>query len=695
LRRSSLALILALFMPLSLEARAESWSAQRGGELPGGDRPASLQVEPLSLTLEIGETAEIIATVLDENGTAVIAPTIFLSRSRRNLTVTNEGRVDAVGAGDFTILVRVPVPRGGRDGRRGRDRGDNADADGGPDPLAVEIAVTVLDPPLDRIEVIGLADTLYAGSLISAGFTAFDQLDVERPDAVLTFETMDPEIAGIDRFGLVSARRPGSTNLRVTAEDARGSEPVVRQIPIRVEVNPAIRLELAPDTVDARTGDVIRFEATGIDRSGVPVADLPVFYTVHTYASPANPAAPSSAEVTLDGRFVAELPGRYRVLATSGWLSATATIDIEPRNVAQNVRVLGREPMLDQHTSDLWVWESSDGRDYAITGTWRADGHAYVWDVTDSDNIEMVDSVQVDARTVNDVKVSADGNLAVISREGASNRQNGVVLLDISDPSNVTEISSFSDELTGGVHNTFLYENHLYALSAGRRYDIINVAEPGLPFRVGRFELDTPAHSIHDVWVDDGIAYSSNWNDGVVLVDVGNGIAGGSPGNPVQFAQYADPFGHTHAAFPFRSESTGKFYVIMGDEYFPTGFNTEGPTVSGGYMHIVDFSDLENPLEVARFEVPEAGSHNLWVEGDVLYAAFYNGGLRVVDLSGELMGDLFRQGREIASFVPKDAEGVIPNESMVWGAQPHKDAIYLSDWNSGLWVIQLTRPEVD
>ena len=27
---------------------------------------------------------------------------------------------------------------------------------------------------------------------------------------------------------------------------------------------------------------------------------------------------------------------------------------------------------------------------------------------------------------------------------------------------------------------------------------------------VGRFELDTPGHGIHDVWISDGVAFSSN-----------------------------------------------------------------------------------------------------------------------------------------------------------------------------------------
>jgi len=207
---------------------------------------------------------------------------------------------------------------------------------------------------------------------------------------------------------------------------------------------------------------------------------------------------------------------------------------------------------------------------------------------------------------------------------------------------------------TCGVHNIFISKNHVYALSAGRKYYIINIEDPKSPRIVNNFELGTPGHSIHDVWVEDGIAYSSNWSDGVQLVDVGNGIAGGSPENPKHIASYAYPSGANHAAFPYRSKATGKFYVIAGDEMFPYGLNLNQENIAGGFLHIIDFTDLENPEEIARFEVPGAGSHNLWIEDDILYVAFYNGGVRVVDLSGELMGDLFKQGREIGWIIPSD-----------------------------------------
>ena len=97
---------------------------------------------------------------------------------------------------------------------------------------------------------------------------------------------------------------------------------------------------------------------------------------------------------------------------------------------------------------------------------------------------------------------------------------------------------------------------------------------------MGVYELDTPGHSIHDVWIEDGIAYSSNWADGVHAVDVGGlefdetdrsskqfnpllAKAGqGSPSNPVHLADLKDPNGHNHAAFPFKSQSTEKSLLV-------------------------------------------------------------------------------------------------------------------------------------
>jgi len=112
-----------------------------------------------------------------------------------------------------------------------------------------------------------------------------------------------------------------------------------------------------------------------------------------------------------------------------------------------------------------------------------------------------------------------------------------------------------------------------------------------------------------------------------------------------------------------------------------------------GGFHFLDFTDINNPKEVALYDIPEAGSHNHWIKGDTLYAAYYQGGLRIVDISGELMGDLYRQGREIAFFQTGHQKGHIPNAPNVWGTIPYKGLIFFTDMYSGLYCVRLVEKD--
>jgi hypothetical protein len=108
-----------------------------------------------------------------------------------------------------------------------------------------------------------------------------------------------------------------------------------------------------------------------------------------------------------------------------------------------------------------------------------------------------------------------------------------------------------------------------------------------------------------------------------------------------------------------------------------------------GYTHIVDFTDPENPTNVARYQNPEFGSHDIVVEDDILYQAYYDGGMRVVDVAGELMGNLQEQGRGIAVVKPYDPRGFTANAPYTMNAMPDKGHVFFTDFNSGLWVIKL------
>ena len=82
---------------------------------PDFGRIASIEVTPASLTLEVGESANLTARALDEDGNEVEAPIVYISRSRRNVSVTDQGVVEAYGPGRYTIVVMVPGGGGQQD----------------------------------------------------------------------------------------------------------------------------------------------------------------------------------------------------------------------------------------------------------------------------------------------------------------------------------------------------------------------------------------------------------------------------------------------------------------------------------------------------------------------------------------------------------------------------------------------------
>ena len=656
--------------------------------------------EPDSISLNLGETETITIKLVDADGKLSNNPFLIYGQPRRSLKT--DPRIS-----DSTGIARVTIQPYKSGDLKLRTRSIAVKRI---DRVYGTMKVHVPEPALKKIVFVNLEDELYSNTSFELKANVLDEANQLRSDQQVYYSSSNSKVVDINTIGILTAYKPG----KVTISAKAGG--ISQDFNLKVKKNPVVDLSIEIKNKKIRTGDVERIIANAYDRRKKLITDVPIVFSYSGKADYGR-GLPAAAQITSDGRFVAETAGTYTVSASVNGLVRAQTIEVEKRNVSKDIQLVGYGLVSNVKTSDLWIWPGigkHKGKDFAVTGTWGANGEAYFWDVTDPANMVIIDTVTVDARTVNDVKISEDGRVGVITREGASDRKNGFVILDVSDPYNVTISAAYNDDMTGGVHNAFIYENHVYAVNNGRKYDIINIDDPKKPFRVGVYELDTPGHSIHDVWIEDGIAYSSNWADGVHAVDVGGlkfdetdrsskrfnpllAKAGqGSPSNPIHLADLKDPNGHNHAAFPFKSQSTEKFYIVGGDEWFPWRYpGKPRPYQPRGGFHFLDFTDIENPKEEAVYTITEAGSHNHWIQGDTLIAAYYNAGLRIVDISGDLLGDLYRQGREIAFYMSSQTDGHIPNSTNVWGAIPYKGLIYFTDMYSGLYCVKLVDKQTD
>lgn len=667
LRSARLAMVLAT-LPLAA-------GAQDAARLEAGLRVTALRPASERLVIERGQTVPLAVTALDAAGNRVEALIRFAAPFRAIRIAAEEGTATGLVPGHYEVVATVALPPGA-----------------GVAPVSLAIPVDVVWPRLARVAVTSEPGRLYVGTTLAHSARGTHADGTPRPEPAIIWRTSNPNIATVDRYGNVTAHAAGDVTITADVEGTTG------EVRHRVGAFPGASIEASTSTAEAITGEVVHLRAMVRGRDGRPVEDVPVTWS-YTYQPDDSVRAPGAVGILDRGRFAAESPGVYTLLATAGQLTARTVVDVRPRDVIQRIQTMGQGQINHVHTSDLWPWEGTDGRDYALVGTWGGDGWAYIYDITDPSNLVKTDSVQVDARTINDVTVSPDGRWGALSREGASNRVNGVVILDLANPAHPTVAANFVHELAGGVHNMFATATHLYAVSGGQKFVIIDMADLANPRYVG--EYDHPDSRIHDLWVHDGIAYTSQWGTGVVVVDVGNGRYGGTPERPVLVNTYATATGRTHEVFPYFQQSTGKVYLFLGDEIMSRqgkawagttrDLNTPGgvPHTMAGYTQIVDFTDPTNPHTVARYENPEFGTHDIIVQDDVLYQAYYDGGMRVVDVSGELLGNLARQHREIAIHKPFDPNGYTANAPMVMNTMPYKGHIFFTDFNSGLWAAKL------
>lgn len=295
---------------------------------------------------------------------------------------------------------------------------------------------------------------------------------------------------------------------------------------------------------------------------------------------------------------------------------------------------------------------------YVATGTGLA-----VVDWRNPARPELLVDMEVPGVAVWDVKV--EDNLLAISSQGENERGDGGApdtigthFYDVSDPSAPTFRGTWS-ELPAGVHNHFLDGDVAYICREAPFDDsalkIVDVSDPADPTLLSEWrvedvhpELNQPTNFLHDVYVQEDLAYLAYWDAGTRILDVSDptepvevSAMGEAPDadEDVEFpsAEWAErallPPGNSHYVQPTPDGN----HVLQGAETFPGVLVDDPDNDDYGGIKVFDVTDFDEPELLTRIAPPDVDgfrtSHNFDVTRNRLHTSWYEGGVVVFDFT--------------------------------------------------------------
>ena len=170
---------------------------------------------------------------------------------------------------------------------------------------------------------------------------------------------------------------------------------------MKIKKNPVVDLSIEIKNKKIRTGDVEKIVPNAFDRRKKLSQTFLLFFLslvklimAEVYLLPLrSPVTDASLQRQL------EYARRHRSM-----VSSYSNLEVELRDVSKDIQLVGFGLVSNVKTSDLWIWPVSVSTK-AKTLRYRNLGckrRSVFWDVTDPLNMVIIDTVTVDARTVND-----------------------------------------------------------------------------------------------------------------------------------------------------------------------------------------------------------------------------------------------------------------------------------------------------
>jgi choice-of-anchor B domain-containing protein len=339
--------------------------------------------------------------------------------------------------------------------------------------------------------------------------------------------------------------------------------------------------------------------------------------------------------------------------------------------------------------NDIWGWtDPQTGKEYALVGL--TNGTAFV-DISNPEAPIYLGKLPTatSSSTWRDIKVYA--NHAFIVSE-ASNH--GMQVFDLTrlrglsgPPQTFTADARYTGN--GRAHNIAINEDTGFAYIVGATQSgftcragglhIVNIQNPATPVYAGCFDNDGYTHDTQCVlyqgpdpdYAGRELCFSSN-EDTVTITDVTDKAA------PVQVARVSYP----SPSYMHQGWLTEDARFFVADDELDS-------SSSGTRTLVFDVEDLDNAeFAFAHFGAAPTRDHNQYVHGNYAYQSNYDGGLRILDLTGIASGSV----SEVAFF---DSEPSAQNPSGwegQWSNYPFFESgiVIANDQNRGLFVLDPT-----
>jgi hypothetical protein len=316
-----------------------------------------------------------------------------------------------------------------------------------------------------------------------------------------------------------------------------------------------------------------------------------------------------------------------------------------PAGVALNVRVAGTFAYLIRRTS-LHIIDTSDPSRPVELGRYQRFGESFA----------------------NDIKLVDAG-----ARRFALIADTPVDVVEVTDPAAPRLVAQIAEES----HTLFTETRDGATLAYFGNYDgtcpVYDVTDPTAPRKLGSY--DAEASVVHDLSVDNGIAYLNAWEKGFLVVDFTD------PATPALLGSWpVTPTRTSHSNWT--TTVGGRRIALHGEE----AYNAQ--------LHVVDLEPASPTFmtPVAFYQTrPWISIHNIMAFGTKAYMTYYQDGVRVLDVSDPA------SPRQVGYFNSWDPDAERSSSSFFEGAigidvDLARKLVFVADLPRGLLILRDSTP---